>query len=192
MVVTSGNLLCYVVFIDKFIFFSPAIKTSYLKSEDFSRKPSEFLDSTDRNYYAKLWAKLSSKKSPVERESFQRQHETARQALMGKTPRGHTLLFQRGPVPIPTVSGLQYFTTLEELQKSLEFSEDNDKTPFGPYTEISKDPHSSMKYSQLFHACPWAKDVPYVQLPEGGVSSRPGSATSDEVDGPLKGTHCSM
>ncbi|XP_050004068.1 leucine-rich repeat and guanylate kinase domain-containing protein isoform X3 [Alexandromys fortis] len=47
-----------------------AVKTSYLKSEDFSRKPiapstSELLDSTDRNYYAKLWAKLSSKKSPV-------------------------------------------------------------------------------------------------------------------------------
>ncbi|XP_075810102.1 leucine-rich repeat and guanylate kinase domain-containing protein isoform X3 [Microtus pennsylvanicus] len=171
-----------------------AIKTSYLKSEGFSRKPivlstSEFLDSTDRNYYAKLWAKLSSKKSPVERESFQRQHETARQALMGKTPRGHTLLFQRGPVPIPTVSGLQYFTTLEELQTSFEFSEDHDKTPFGPYPEISKDPHSSMKYPQLFHICPWTKDVPYVQLPEGGVSSRPGSATSDEVDGPLKVLH---
>lgn len=72
IVVTSGNLLCYVVLIDKFIFSPPAIKTSYLKSEDFSRKPiasstSEFLDSTDRNYYAKLWAKLSSKKSPVVR-----------------------------------------------------------------------------------------------------------------------------
>ena len=72
IVVTSGNLLCYVVFMDKFIFFSPAIKTSYLKSEDFSRKTiarstSEFLDSTDRNYYEKLWAKLSSKKSPVVR-----------------------------------------------------------------------------------------------------------------------------
>lgn len=69
---TSGNSLCYVVFIDKIIFSSPAVKTSYLKSEDFSRKPiapstSELLDSTDRNYYAKLWAKLSSKKSPVVR-----------------------------------------------------------------------------------------------------------------------------
>lgn len=49
-----------------------------------------------------------------------------------------------------------------------------------------------MKYSQLFHACPWAKEVPYVQLPEEGTSSRPGSATSDEVDGALKGTRCSM
>ncbi|KAK7814066.1 hypothetical protein U0070_020925 [Myodes glareolus] len=51
----------------------------------------------------------------------------------------------------------------------------------------SKDLHSSIKYSQLFHACPWAKEIPYIQLPEAGASSRPGSATSDEVDGALKG-----
>ncbi|XP_036036717.1 leucine-rich repeat and guanylate kinase domain-containing protein isoform X3 [Onychomys torridus] len=170
------------------------IKKSYLKSEDFHRKSTashtgEFLDSTDRNYYTKLWAKLSSKKSPVERDSLQRQHETARQALMGKTPRGHTLLFQRGPVPIPTVSGLQYFTTLEEIQKNFELCEDHTKIPFGPYPEMSKDPHVSMRYSTLFHACPWAKEIPF-QLPEGGASSRPGSAASDnEVDRALKVMH---
>lgn len=53
----------------------------------------------------------------------------------------------RGPVPIPTVSGLQYFTTLEEIQKSFEFSEDHDKTPFGPYPEIR-----SVGLKQLFSA----------------------------------------
>ncbi|CAH6778412.1 Lrguk [Phodopus roborovskii] len=164
------------------------MKTSYLKSEGFPRKStvsttSELLDPTDRNYYTKLWAKLSSKKSPVEKESLQRQHETARQALMGKTPPGHTLLFQRGPVPIPTASGLQYFTTLEEIQKSFEICEDHTKT----YPEMSKDPYISMKYSTISHPCPWAKEIPYVQHPEGGVSSRPGSAASDnEVDRALK------
>ncbi|XP_005082442.1 leucine-rich repeat and guanylate kinase domain-containing protein isoform X4 [Mesocricetus auratus] len=168
------------------------MKPPHPKSEDFPRKPpvpstSEFLDSTDRNYYAKLWTKLSSKKSPVEKESLQRQHETARQALMGKTPPGHTLLFQRGPVPIPTASGLQYFTTLEEIQKSFEFYEDHGKSPLGPYPDMSKDSYISMKYSAIFHACPWTKDIHYVQLPDGGVSSRPGSATSyNEVDHTLK------
>ncbi|XP_017448019.1 leucine-rich repeat and guanylate kinase domain-containing protein isoform X4 [Rattus norvegicus] len=164
-------------------------KTSYVKSEDYSRKSStvELSDSTDRNYFTKLWAKLSSKKSPVERESLQRQHETARQALMGKTPRDHTLLFQRGPVPIPTVSGHQYFATIDELQKTFELCEDHVKAPFGPYPETSKDSNISQRYSTLFQTCPWFKELPF-QLPEGGVSSRPGSAGSDlEVDGALKG-----
>lgn len=70
--VISGNLLCCLLFIYKFIFSSPDIKKSYLKSGDVHRKSvsshtGEFLDSTDRNYYTKLWAKLSSKKSPVVR-----------------------------------------------------------------------------------------------------------------------------
>ena len=43
-----------------------------LKSEESSRKLStlnlcDFLDSTDRNYFVKLWAKLSAKKTPVVR-----------------------------------------------------------------------------------------------------------------------------
>ncbi|ERE90312.1 leucine-rich repeat and guanylate kinase domain-containing protein [Cricetulus griseus] len=181
--------------VDKGLAPTAEVKTSHLKYEDFPRKsaaPStcEFLDSTDRNYYTKLLAKLSSKKSPVERESLQRQHETARQALMGKTPPGHTLLFQRGPVPIPTVSGLQYFTTLEEIQKSFEFYEDHTKTLFGPHPEMSKDSFINMKFSTIFHPCPWSKEIPYAQLPEGGVSSPIGSATSDnEVDRALKVLH---
>lgn len=176
-----------VCFIHKFMFFSPDTKTSYLKCEDYSRKSStvEFLDSTDRNYFTKLWAKLSSKKSPVERESLHRQHEAARQALMGKTPRDHTLLFQRGPVPIPTVSGQQYFATIDELQKTFELSDDLFKTPSGTYPETSKDSNISKRYSTYFHTCPWSKELPF-QLPEGGISSRPGSAGSDEVDGALK------
>uniref|UniRef100_A0A8D1KPE6 Leucine-rich repeat and guanylate kinase domain-containing protein n=1 Tax=Sus scrofa TaxID=9823 RepID=A0A8D1KPE6_PIG len=77
------------------------ITTPQLKSEKSSRKfriasKHESLDSTDRNYFVKLWAKLSCKKTPVERESMERQYETARQALMGKTPPRHTLLFQSG------------------------------------------------------------------------------------------------
>ncbi|XP_008834292.1 leucine-rich repeat and guanylate kinase domain-containing protein [Nannospalax galili] len=147
----------------------------------------DFLDSTNRNYFVKLWARFSSKKSPVERDSVHRQHEIARQALMGKTPQDHTLLFQRGPVPIPMISGLQYFTALEDLQKGFELCEDYLKTPFGPHPEISaKDSYMPMRYSTLYHPCPWAKEFPF-QLPEGGVSSRPGSGISEsDVDQTLK------
>lgn len=163
----------------------PDIKVSYQKPEDLSRKHHmvEFMDSTDRNYLAKLWAKLSSKKSPVERASFNRQHETARQALMGKTPRDHTLLFQRGPVPIPAVSGQPYFTTIDELPKIFEFSEDHFKAQFGPSPEPSKDPHST-----VLPPCPWAAEVPF-QLPEGGVPLCPGSTSDSDGDGALKALH---
>ncbi|GAB1290661.1 Leucine-rich repeat and guanylate kinase domain-containing protein [Apodemus speciosus] len=96
-----------------------------------------------------------------------------------------------GPVPIPTVSGQQYFATIDELQKTFELCDDHFKTPFGPYPETSKDSNISNRYSTLFHTCPWSKELPF-QLPEGGVSSRPGSAGSDEVDGALKGSSCSI
>lgn len=65
----------------------------------------------------------------------------------------------------------------------------NLKTIFIFHVFFSKDPYISMRYSTLFHACPWAKEIPF-QLPEGGASSRPGSAASDnEVDRALKGWH---
>lgn len=55
-------------------FFFPLVEitTPQLKSEKSSRKfriasKHESLDSTDRNYFVKLWAKLSCKKTPVVR-----------------------------------------------------------------------------------------------------------------------------
>uniref|UniRef100_A0A2K6E3R0 Leucine-rich repeat and guanylate kinase domain-containing protein n=1 Tax=Macaca nemestrina TaxID=9545 RepID=A0A2K6E3R0_MACNE len=115
-------------------------KTSHLKSEVHPTKYSssnigDFLHSTDRNYLVKLWTKLSAKKTPAERDSIHRQHEAARQALMGRIRPDHTLLFQRGPVPVPLTSGLHYYTNLEELRKSFDLCEDYFKPPFGPYPE---------------------------------------------------------
>uniref|UniRef100_A0A2K6E3Q5 Leucine-rich repeat and guanylate kinase domain-containing protein n=1 Tax=Macaca nemestrina TaxID=9545 RepID=A0A2K6E3Q5_MACNE len=103
-------------------------KTSHLKSEVHPTKYSssnigDFLHSTDRNYLVKLWTKLSAKKTPAERDSIHRQHEAARQALMGRIRPDHTLLFQRGPVPVPLTSGLHYYTNLEELRKSFDLFE---------------------------------------------------------------------
>ncbi|XP_063096605.1 leucine-rich repeat and guanylate kinase domain-containing protein isoform X6 [Cavia porcellus] len=77
------------------------VKTPHLKYEEPLRKSiassmNDFLDSTDRNYFFKLWDKLSAKKTPVERDSLCRQHETARQALRGKIPSDYTLLFHSG------------------------------------------------------------------------------------------------
>ncbi|XP_054420606.1 leucine-rich repeat and guanylate kinase domain-containing protein [Pteronotus mesoamericanus] len=109
------------------------IMTPQLKFQR-SPKKSTFLDSTDRNYLMKLWAKLSAKKTPVEKTSLERQYETARRALMGKIPPHHTLLFQRGSVPAPT-NDVHYFTALE-LQKSVEICEEDFlKIPFGEHLE---------------------------------------------------------
>ncbi|XP_008591802.1 PREDICTED: leucine-rich repeat and guanylate kinase domain-containing protein-like, partial [Galeopterus variegatus] len=171
------------------------VKTPHRMSEEPPRKLTtsnigDSLVSMDRNYFVKLWAKLSAKKTPAERESMHKQHETARQALMGKIPPDHTLLFQRGPVPAPIINDLNYFTAFEELQKNFELCEDYFKPPFGPYPEKSdKESYISMKYSAFFQSCPWARELPF-QPPEGSVSSRPGSGVSDgETDQALKELH---
>ncbi|XP_058282847.1 leucine-rich repeat and guanylate kinase domain-containing protein isoform X2 [Hylobates moloch] len=162
-------------------------KTSHLKSEAHpttyvSSNMGDFLHSTDRNYLVKLWAKLSAKKTPAERDSIHRQHEAARQALMGRIRPDHTLLFQRGPVPAPLTNGLHYYTTLEELRKSFDLCEDYFKPPFGPYPEKSgKDSLVSMKCS-LFRFCPWSKELPF-QPPDGSISSCLGSEASDSETG---------
>nr|XP_025866647.1 leucine-rich repeat and guanylate kinase domain-containing protein [Vulpes vulpes] len=159
------------------------IKIPQLKSEEPSRKLTtwtlcDLLESTDRNYFVKLWAKLAAKKTPVERDSLERQYETARQALMGKIPPHHTLLFQRGPVPAPIINGLHYFTSLE-LQKSFELSEDYFKTPIGPYSEKSgKDSCIVKSFSTIFHSYPWSKEMSF-QPPEGSIYSHPGSGVSE-------------
>uniref|UniRef100_A0A8C0QKP5 Guanylate kinase-like domain-containing protein n=1 Tax=Canis lupus familiaris TaxID=9615 RepID=A0A8C0QKP5_CANLF len=159
------------------------IKIPQLKSEEPSRKLTtwtlcDLLESTDRNYFVKLWAKLAAKKPPVERDSLERQYETARQALMGKIPPHHTLLFQRGPVPAPIINGLHYFTSLE-LQKSFELSEDYFKTLIGPYSEKSgKDPCIVKSFSTIFHSYPWSKEMSF-QPPEGSIYSHPGSGVSE-------------
>ncbi|XP_004741793.2 leucine-rich repeat and guanylate kinase domain-containing protein isoform X2 [Mustela putorius furo] len=170
---------------------SAGTKMPLLKSEDSARKLStlnlcDFLDSTDRNYFVKLWARLSAKKTPVERDSIERQYETARQALMGKISPHHTLLFQRGPVPAPVTNGLHYFTA-SELQKNFELCEDYFKAPIGLYSERSgKDSHLLKNYSTIFQAYPWSKEMSS-QPPEGSSYSRPGSAVSDgEADQALK------
>uniref|UniRef100_A0A8I3WRE6 Leucine-rich repeat and guanylate kinase domain-containing protein n=1 Tax=Callithrix jacchus TaxID=9483 RepID=A0A8I3WRE6_CALJA len=164
------------------------VKTSHLTSEVhptkyISSNMADFLHSTDRNYLVKLWAKLSAKKMPAERASIHRQHEAARQALIGRIRPGHTLLFQRGPVPAPLTRGLHYYTTLEELQKSFDLCEDYFKPPFEPHPE--KSDKDSMNCS-LFRFCPWSKELPF-QAPEGSISSHLGSGVSDsETEETLK------
>ncbi|KAI4543481.1 hypothetical protein MG293_006275 [Ovis ammon polii] len=123
------------------------IKKPQLKPEKTSRKlrvSNEFesLDFADRNYFVKLWARLSGKKTPVERESLERQYETARQTLMGNTPPQHTFLFQRGLVPAPIINNLRYFTALE-LKKSFELYGDYFKAPFGPSGKRAQKSESS-------------------------------------------------
>ncbi|XP_060052582.1 leucine-rich repeat and guanylate kinase domain-containing protein isoform X6 [Erinaceus europaeus] len=109
------------------------IKVLHQKLEDYSGRRDtsdsfELLESTDRNYFTKLWPKISAKKSSVEVQSVERRYQTARQSLMERTPLDHTLLFQRGSVPIPTASNLHYFTGLEQTA-SFDLYEDV-KLPF--------------------------------------------------------------
>nr|XP_019606522.1 PREDICTED: leucine-rich repeat and guanylate kinase domain-containing protein isoform X1 [Rhinolophus sinicus] len=169
------------------------IKASQLNFEKSSKKLSflsscDFLDSTDRNYFVKLCAKLSAKKTPVEINSLERQYNTARQALMGKTPLHHALLFQRGAVPAPIINGVHYFTALE-LEKSLELCEDSFKTPFGRYSEKSLDSQVPMKYSAVFQTCLWPNELPF-KPQEHSIYSSPGSEISDSrEDQVLKEPH---
>ncbi|XDB49517.1 hypothetical protein AB1E18_003088 [Capra hircus] len=165
------------------------IKKPQLKPEKTSRKlrvSNEFesLDFADRNYFVKLWARLSGKKTPVERESLERQYETARQTLMGNTPPQHTFLFQRGLVPAPIINNLRYFTALE-LKKSFELYGDYFKAPFGPSEKSVMDSSDSMQYPELLQSCPWPKDLPF-RPPEDSICSQPGSIIGDTEDHALK------
>nr|XP_025147333.1 leucine-rich repeat and guanylate kinase domain-containing protein isoform X2 [Bubalus bubalis] len=164
-------------------------KKPQLKPEKISRKlrvSNEFesLDFADRNYFVKLWARLSGKKTPVERQSLARQYETARQTLMENTPPQHTFLFQRGLVPAPIINSLRYFTALE-LKKSFELYGDYFKAPFGPSEKSVMDSSDSMQYPELLHSCPWPKDLPFRPL-EDSIYSHPGSIIGDTEDHALK------
>ncbi|XP_036184541.1 leucine-rich repeat and guanylate kinase domain-containing protein isoform X2 [Myotis myotis] len=125
-------------------------KSAYLTS-------SNFMDSTDRNYFMKLWTRFSTKKTPVEENSMERQYEAARQALMGRTPPHFTFLFQRGSVPTPLNN--THYASVSELQKVFEICEESSKIPFG-YGKSNKDTYAE-KYSALFQSCPWLKDLPF-------------------------------
>ncbi|XP_073094544.1 leucine-rich repeat and guanylate kinase domain-containing protein isoform X1 [Manis javanica] len=162
------------------------VNTPLLKSRESSRRFTtsnlcDFMDSTHKNYFVKLWAQLSAKKTPVERDSIERQYKASREILMGKVPPHHTLLFQRGPVPVPSINDTHFFTALE-LQKNSELCEDYFKTLFGPYPEKSgKDSPGPMNHSGLFQSCPWAKELS-PQPPEGSIYSRPGTGRSGEEE----------
>nr|KAF6338263.1 leucine rich repeats and guanylate kinase domain containing [Pipistrellus kuhlii] len=117
----------------------------------------DVMDSTDRNFFMRLWTKFSTKKTPVEESSVERQYEAARQALMGKTPPHFTLLFQRGSVPAPLDN--THYASVSELQKIFEICEESFKIPF-KHGWSSMDTHGG-KYSELFQSCPWLKELPF-------------------------------
>ncbi|XP_004465822.2 leucine-rich repeat and guanylate kinase domain-containing protein isoform X3 [Dasypus novemcinctus] len=170
------------------------VETSHMKSEEppgnlTTVNSHDFLAPTDRNYFVKLWDKLSAGKTPAESVSLYKRHETARKALVGKIPADYTLLFHRGPVPAPEpiISGLQHFTYLGELQKDFEFDDDHFLTPTGPYSGKSgRVSCGASRYTGLTPSSMWSKELS-LQPPEGNISPRPGSGKSDsEGDEALK------
>ncbi|XP_039180686.1 leucine-rich repeat and guanylate kinase domain-containing protein isoform X2 [Crotalus tigris] len=60
-----------------------------------SPTPNEFMDSSAKNYSAKISAQLSAQKTPVEEASLQRRQQLAKQGLMGKTISSYAQLFER-------------------------------------------------------------------------------------------------
>ncbi|KAM3832673.1 leucine-rich repeat and guanylate kinase domain-containing protein [Vipera latastei] len=67
----------------------------------------EFMDSSAKNYSAKISAQLLAQKTPVEEASLQRRQHLARQGLMGKAISSYAQLFERDAlrVAVPSVHG---------------------------------------------------------------------------------------
>ncbi|XP_060543032.1 leucine-rich repeat and guanylate kinase domain-containing protein isoform X1 [Pantherophis guttatus] len=83
-----------------------ALKVSNVRGTDGvapSPTPNEFLDSSAKNYSAKISAQLSAQKTLVEEASLQRRQRLAKQGLMGKTISSYSQLFERDAL---RVSGL--------------------------------------------------------------------------------------
>ncbi|ELK13838.1 Leucine-rich repeat and guanylate kinase domain-containing protein [Pteropus alecto] len=140
-------------------------KTPQLKSGESSEKPRDvsscdLLHSTDRNYFEKLWARRSAQKSPVERKSLERQYKAARQALMGKTPPHHTLLFQSN----------------KDSHMDMKFS-----ALFEPCQWYKDLPFEPLKYNTYSHSGSEISDSKEEQAPKAdparwGLRSSPGSS----------------
>ncbi|XP_063164759.1 leucine-rich repeat and guanylate kinase domain-containing protein [Candoia aspera] len=65
-----------------------------------SPTPNEFLDSSAKNYSARISAKLSAHKTPVEEASMHRRQRLAKQGLMGKAISSYSQLFERDALSV--------------------------------------------------------------------------------------------
>ncbi|KAM6436640.1 leucine-rich repeat and guanylate kinase domain-containing protein isoform 2-T2 [Liasis olivaceus] len=83
---------------------SPAtLKVNNVKGTDGvapSPTPNEFLDSSAKNYSARISAKLSAQKTPVEEASLQRRQRLAKQGLTGKAISSYSQLFERDALSV--------------------------------------------------------------------------------------------
>uniref|UniRef100_A0A8C5S9V5 Guanylate kinase-like domain-containing protein n=1 Tax=Laticauda laticaudata TaxID=8630 RepID=A0A8C5S9V5_LATLA len=107
---------------------SAALKVSSVRGTDGvapSPTPNEFMDSSAKNYTAKISAQLSAQKTPVEEASLQRRQRLAKQGLMGKTISSYSQLFERDTLRIsgPTVHsqflGPPSFTSMGSFRQTL-------------------------------------------------------------------------
>ncbi|XP_013909923.1 PREDICTED: leucine-rich repeat and guanylate kinase domain-containing protein-like [Thamnophis sirtalis] len=82
---------------------SPAVlKVNVLGTDGVapSPTPNEFMDSSAKNYSAKISAQLSSQKTRVEEASLHRRQRLAKQGLTGKTISSYSRLFERDALRI--------------------------------------------------------------------------------------------
>ncbi|XP_058047460.1 leucine-rich repeat and guanylate kinase domain-containing protein isoform X3 [Ahaetulla prasina] len=88
---------------------SATLKVSNVRGTDGvapSPTPDEFMDSSAKNYSAKISAQLSAQKTLVEEASLQRRQRLAKQGLMGKTISSYSQLFERDALRLSGLSSM--------------------------------------------------------------------------------------
>ncbi|XP_069485725.1 leucine-rich repeat and guanylate kinase domain-containing protein [Ambystoma mexicanum] len=155
--------------------------------------PNGFLDSAARTYSARVSAKLSATKNPLEEASIQRRQQAARQALVVKTPSTCNPMLQRATVTAPPTLGPQPELTDSSSEPSLLPSgslvtQENSLFPPSPDTS-SRDSRASSGLSMLSSAGAYsaegsrilqtpiinfqlAEDVPIEPLDLTGIGAR--------------------
>ncbi|KAJ1162764.1 hypothetical protein NDU88_003229 [Pleurodeles waltl] len=118
--------------------------------------PNGFLDSAARTYSARVSAKLSATRNPLEEASIQRRHQAARQALVVKTPSTYNQLLQRGAVtaPAPVSPQLRLVDSSSEpsiLPSGSNITQDQSLFPPSPDTS-SRESRASSGLSMLSSA----------------------------------------
>ncbi|XP_053261714.1 leucine-rich repeat and guanylate kinase domain-containing protein isoform X2 [Podarcis raffonei] len=107
-------------------------KTASVKGTDGvapSPTPSEFLDSSAKNYSAVISARLSAEKTPVEEASLQRRQQTAKQGLTGKAVSSYSQLFQSYFDGTSAAVGLSHARFLEPPSQVSILSPRKDSSP---------------------------------------------------------------
>nr|XP_034984509.1 leucine-rich repeat and guanylate kinase domain-containing protein [Zootoca vivipara] len=154
-------------------------KTASVKGTDGvapSPTPSEFLDSSAKNYSAIISARLSAQKTPVEEASLQRRQRTAKQGLTGKAVSSYSQLFQSyfdGTSPAVGLSHARFLEPPSQVSK-LSFGKDTSPDRGVPPASPDRSPkeaHSTPRHSLSISPAALSSRSTASQPPGAPVSS---------------------